>query len=408
MAVSAPNTTDDEPETDLATDVQYPNSETGNSDGKDSVDKYDYLDKAREDVKNADLIVLSDGDADGIASAALVDYVFAGMEVAMIPVGPHRSAVYPSKGMELIAEHGREDMTVFFLDTCLNDEEDWMVESLEDMGEQARVHFFDHHEWTNEDRIEYVRENTHYCELDTLMETPWEVGGETIEERCTAKMVYDYFVDNGIEFPDEISDRIEAVTVGDLWLKNDNYEFKHDDTQFVMDSLEYVTDIHMSERYDDPWFGYGTWAEAFCDTSTPLAETVLADYAEDYRTRIDNRLDVVFNNDGFVEQYEVDGIEVAFVYGDVPPNDPATELRRQGMDVVVIMFPWMKCSLRGTENFDNCHLLAEDLGGGGHGMASGATLRDINPYDSKKDYYEDYGREFHDLLLEMISEYAEK
>lgn len=402
MAVTEDTTADD----NLETDVQYPNSETGNSDGKDSVDKYDYLDQARENIKTADMVVLSDGDADGIAAAALVDYVFDSLDVAMVPVGPHRSAVFPSKGMELVAKHGREDMTVFFLDTCLNDEEDWMVESLEDMGEQARVHFFDHHEWTNENRIEYVRENTEYCELDTLMDTPWEINGETIEERCTVKMMYDYFVDNGVEFPDVMSDRIEAVTVGDLWLKDDEYHFKHDDTQFVMDSLEYVTDIHMSQRYDQRWFGYGEWADAFCDVSTPLTETVLSEFATDYRNRIDARLDVVFNGDDFVHRYDVDGLDVAFVYGDIPPNDPATELRRDGADVVVIMFPWMKCSLRGTENFDNCHLLAEELGGGGHGMASGATLRDINPYDSKKDYYEDCGQEFHDPLIEMITEYA--
>lgn len=408
MAVSDTNTTDEaEADTDLATDVQYPNSETGNTDSKDSVDKYDYLDRAEQEIKDAELLVLSDGDADGIASAALVDYVFDSMDVTMIPVGPHRRAIYPSKAMELVAEHGREDMTVFFLDTCLGDNPEWQVEALPDMHEQTRVHFFDHHEWTDDDRIEYVRENTTYCELDTLMDTPWEVGGETIEERCTAKMVYDYFLDNGFEFPDVMSDRIEAVTVGDLWLKDDNYEFKHPDTQFVMDSLEYVTDIHMSHRFSERWFGYGTWAEAFCDMSTPLSETVLAEYAEDYRTRIDRRLDVVFNNDGFVEQYEVDGLDVAFVYGDVPPNDPATRLRREGVDVVVIMFPWMRCSLRGTENFDKCHHLAEDLNGGGHAMASGADLDPINPYESKKEYYEDYGRAFHDPLLDKISEYAD-
>jgi len=392
---------------ELEKDVQFPNSEIGLSDGDESVDKYDYLDEARENIKDADMVVLSDGDADGIASAALVEYVFDNLDVAMVPVGPHRSAVYPSKGMELVAKHGRDDMTVFFLDTCLNEEDDWMVESLEDMHETANVRFFDHHEWTDEERIEYVRDNTSHCELDTCMDTEWEVNGEVIEERCTAKMVYDYFVSNGVEFPAEIEERIEAVTVGDLWLKNNSYEFKHEQTQFVMDSLEYVTDIHMSERYDERWFGYGDWADAFCDVSTPLEETVLAEYASDYRSRIDARLDVVFNNDGFVSQYEVDELNVAFVYGDIPPNDPSTVLRKQGVDVVIIMFPWMKCSLRGTENFSSCHLLAEELGGGGHGMAAGATLRDINPYDSKEEYYKDYGRKFHAVLLEKISEYAE-
>lgn len=403
MAVSDTTTTT---EPDLKTDVQYPNSISGGGSNYD-FDRNKCLDSAEAIIKNSDMVILTDGDADGVASAALVADVFDSMDVGMIPVGPHRRAVYPSKAMKMITEHGRDGMSVFFLDTCLGDDEDWMVRPLENLNEKCRVVFFDHHEWTDDERVEYVRENTSYCEIDSRMDTPWTLAGDDQTERCTVKMVYDYFVNNGVTFDSELEDRVNAVTVGDLWLKNDEYEFIHDDTQFVMDSLEYITDIEMSERYDQPWFGYEAWAEAFVNTDTPLSETTLAEYANDYRSRIDARLDVVFNNDGFVKRYDHEGLDVAMVYGDVPPNDPSTVLRRDGADVVFILFPWMKCSIRGTDAFDNCHLIAEDLGGGGHDKAAGANLKDVNPYDEKADYYDDFGQQFHSVLLDKISEYLD-
>lgn len=400
MAVSDTTT-----EVDMKTDIQYPNSVTESD--STNFDRNLCLDSAERVITNSDMVILTDGDADGIASAALVDTVFESLDVGMIPVGPHRRAVYPSKAMKMVAEHGREGMTVFFLDTCLGDDEEWMVAPLEQMGEKCRVMFFDHHEWTDDARVEYVEANTDYCEIDSRMETPWELDGEPMEERCTVKMVYDYFVSNGVSFDSKITDRVEAVTVGDLWLKNDSYEFINEETQFVMDSLEYITDIEMADRYDEPWFGYREWADAFCETETLLSETTLSDFATDYRTRIDARLEVMFENDGFVTRYDHEGLDVAMVYGDVPPNDPSTVLRRDGADVVFILFPWMRGSIRGTDAFDNCHLIAEDYDGGGHDKAAGFNLRDVSPYDTKSDYYEDCGKQFHSLLLNKVSEYMD-
>lgn len=383
--------------------VQYPGS-------KEYAEKDDILAAASEKVSSADLVVLTDGDADGIASAALVEEVFDTMDVVMLPVGPHDQFLYPKEAMNLIVDEGRDGMTVFFLDTCLGDNPDWQVRPLKDLHEKARVLFFDHHEWTDDDRVEFFRENTSYCEIDSRMESEWTVNGETIDSRCTAGMVYDYFTEQGVEFNSDLADRVDAVTAGDLWMKNDDEEFHHSNTQFILDSLEFITDVSQANRYTDEKYGFGDWISAFRKTETSLDDTKLAKYATEYRSHINNRLDVIFENDEFVQHYEVSGLDVAMVYGDVPPNDPSNRLRQNGVDVVVVLFPWGKASFRSSDTFTHCHRIAEDLGGGGHeNAAGGAYLDRLNEYtySTEKDYYEDYGQEVHTALLDRIETHAQ-
>lgn len=383
--------------------VQYPGE-------REWAEKDDILADAQEKVADADLVVLTDGDADGIASAALVSEVFDTMNIAMLPVGPHDNFLYPKEAMNLVLDYGREGMTVFFLDTCLGDNPDWQVRPLADLHEHARVLFFDHHEWTDDERVSYFRENTTHCEIDSRMETEWTVGGETTDGRCTVGMVYEYFTEQGVEFDGELADRVDAVTAGDLWMKNDSEEFFHEDTQFVLDSLEFITDVSQADRYTDAWYGFGEWADAFVNTDTALEDTKLATYASEYRTHINNRLDVIFGNDDFVQHYEVSGLDVAMVYGDVPPNDPANRLRQNGVDVVVVLFPWGKASFRSSDSFTDCHRIAEDLGGGGHENAAGGAYLDRlsdYSYSTEKEYYEDYGQAVHSALLDRIESHAQ-
>lgn len=365
----------------------------------------DFFPSARNAIRNSDMVVLTDGDADGIASAALIDDAFEGLSVGIIPIGPHEKALYPNQSLNLLLEEGRDDMTVFILDVCLNEDANWKVEPLIEVSERFRVLLFDHHEWTNEERVSFVDEHTSHLELDGQESTSWTYDGTEYTERCTVRMIYDYLVENGVQFDDELENRVNAVTAGDLWMKDEDKNFIHPQTQLYLDSIEYITDIGMPHRHMEPWFGYEEWAEAFCDTTTSIVETDIAGYAFEYREMINERVNILFDTDELLTQYTRDGLDIAFVYGDIPPNEVSEELREKGIDVVIVLFPWGKCSFRGTDNFAQCHQIASDLGGGGHGKAAGAPLDDINPYNSDKEYNKNNGEKVHEILLDKISEY---
>jgi oligoribonuclease NrnB/cAMP/cGMP phosphodiesterase (DHH superfamily) len=354
------------------------------------------------------MIVLTDADADGIFSAALVEYVFGdSLDVQVVPVGPHKPILRPGEAIDELAKYAKKNLTVWFLDTSLDSAEEWMISDLPQAAENTRIHFFDHHEWSNENRKEYVREHTEYFELDCLESKPWELPDEVIEERCTTQMVYDYFTASGIEFPDEIKHRVKGVNVGDLWIKNDDGEFKHPLTQPLTDSVEFVTDINREHRLDEPWYGYKKLADAFLDTKTAITNSVIDELADKYHTKIQEKVDFVLqNSDELVTSETVNGITYTAVYANIAPNEISEILRENGSDVVAVVFPHLRVSFRGKENtFEKCHKIAEDLGGGGHKMASGAGLYDLNPYATDKEFQEDNGEKVRRKLITELQQY---
>lgn len=385
--------------------------------GKAGTNQYPKSDEAVEDVdqriSNADMVVLTDGDADGIAAASLVDYVYEGLNVEAIPVGPHRPMVWESQALDALKHHGRDDMTVYFLDTCLSDSKSWAVEKLGYLPDEMTVRFFDHHEWPNEERREFIESNTSHCEIDTEMDgRTWTINGEEVDERCTTQMIYDYFVRNNIDFSDEIKDRVKAIAAGDLWLRQDDgeggKEFVHDKTSTLVDGLEYITDRNPEERAEEPWYGYQEWSNAFTE-NTEISETTIPALAESYRTQIDELVDFVYDNsEEFLSVKEVGDMKFASVYSDTSPNEIATRLRQDGFDGVAILRPSLRVSFRGTDNFQVCDKIANKLGGGGHKQASGAGLTDLRDERiDKQDYKENYGEELRQEVLDVMSEHAE-
>lgn len=375
------------------TNTQYPKSEQAERD-------------AENRISDADMVVLTDGDADGIAAASLVNYVYNGLDVEIIPVGPHRPMLWEGQALDALRKHGRESMTVFFLDTCLADTPSWAVDKLGYLPDEMNVHFFDHHEWPDEGRREFVEGNTTYCEIDSEVDSrTWEIGGEEVEERCTTQMVYDYFVDNEVDFPDTIENRVKAIAAGDLWLRKDTEEgFIHPQTATLIDSLEYVTDRKPSERSEEDWYGYKTWADSIVSDSQ-ISETEIPGLAHDYRNRIDRIVDFVYDNsDQFMSVKEINGMKFASIYGDVPPNDIAERLRQDGFDGVAILRPNFRVSFRGTDQFAVCDKIATELGGGGHEQASGAGLNTLTDGEmDETEYQNNHGEPLRSEVLEVMA-----
>lgn len=383
--------------------------QTGRNQYSKSSDASDDVDRR---VSNADMVVLTDGDADGIAAAALVDYVYEGLDIEIIPVGPHRPVVWESTALDAIRHHGRDDMTVYFLDTCLSDTKSWAVEKLGYLPDETTVRFFDHHEWNNQGRVEFIEGNTSHCEIDTEMDSrTWSINGEEVDERCTAQMIFDYFTRNNVEFPSEIEDRVKAIAAGDLWLRQDaedgGKEFIHEDTHLFMDSNEFITDQNPADRSDDPWYGYREWADAFTGDAD-ISETVIPTFAGNYREKIDELVDFVYDNSEEFLSVRTEGdMKLASIYCGTSPNEIATRLREDGFDGVAILRPNRRVSFRGTEDFTVCDKIANELDGGGHKQASGGGLNDLNDEDIDINEYQDtYAEKLRSDVLDLMAKHA--
>lgn len=339
---------------------------------------YKYLNASEERIEDAQIVVFTDGDADGIASAAVVDYVFDSMDVEIIPIGPHKPAIrYESKAFKTLNEYGREGMTVFVLDTSLGDTQTFnhIKKPLKEASEKFNLHIFDHHKWNNDEAVDYIREHSNTLEIDTRQDREWEHNGYTISDRSAAKMVYDYFVDNGVDFPEVISDRVKAVSVGDTWIRTDEDTFVHTDAQMMLNSVEYITGrIPLEDRFTSEWWGYGEWAQEFISEDSLGSESVITAYGDAYNEIIEKELSFLKENDEFFSRETINGKDVAFIYGDISANDIAEHLRSEGVELTVVFYPSGSCSLRGSDSFTECDIVAESFEGGGHEQAAGARV----------------------------------
>lgn len=390
--------------TTMEEEIRYPtNDDSSENSSIDKGEKYTALDNI---VQDNELIVLTDGDADGVAAAALVKHVYDSMDVGIIPVGPHRPFCFAGEAFKAVADNAHDGMTVFCLDTSLDDDPDFAVERLSWVKDVANLHFFDHHEWSDDDRVEFVESNTDTFEVDSRMEnTGWDFA--EVDERCTTQMVFDYFTRNGVRFTDEMKNRVEAVAAGDLWLKDDNHEFIHPDSQLILDSLEEVNSTPAHERYTQDKFGYSEWIDSFLDIDTELSNTTLTNLAENYRRPVENKLDYMWSNrEEYITETEVVGVKVAVVYGNIGPNPVADRLRKEGFDMCASLRPDFGVSFRGSDNFTECHTIAEELGGGGHEQASGGDAEELDVYENKEELWEEAGHKLRERLVNLIEKHA--
>lgn len=356
-------------------------------------------------IQGKDMIVLTDGDADGIYSAGLINYTFKDtFDIAIVPCGVHDSFIYLNDALRVLNQNLREGTTVWILDTCVNEFEDWKINNIEEAHEKFYIQYFDHHQWSNEDRIEYIREHTSHLELDCLESKTWEVNGETIEERPTVLMLYQYLQENGTEFNETLINRIKATAVGDVWITNDDNEYVHNLTDTILYGTKYVTNTPRIERCEDEWYGYRPLIDVFFDTEKLLSDTEMQEYATKQKQAIEEKINYVFEReDSFVTTKTLDGITYTAIYGNLPSTETAKVAKDNGAEAVVILYPSVGAAFRGTEEvFEKCDTIAEQFGGGGHKMASGCSLKDINPYESTEAYVEDKGQKLQEQMIEKM------
>lgn len=366
-------------------------------------EKYSQIEQV---VQDSDLLVLSDGDADGLASYGLIKSVFGVMDVGLIPVGPHGSVVNKESAIRVVNRSIREGMTVYLCDVSL-DEGFRQKDALRSIGETGRLHVFDHHEWA--DNIYSIV--TDVSETVVVeQESEWKYNGKTIDSKSTVKLLYDHFVtENGHSFTPSIEDRVKAVSLADTWetvQTETGEEFLHPQSSMFMYSADQILeDIPLPERTPSNMWGFKEWTSEFLSETSDL--DVIESNAEKYYSRRTAEAGYICSSDELFRQYALENLSVGIAYGQTDPNILARQMFEYGCHLVCLIRPNTGISFRSQQgSFDNCHTLAGLVGGGGgHEHASGTTVKYLRSFTDES-FRENYGQLLDTELMRLVSEVA--
>jgi len=292
--------------------------------------------EAAETVSDAGVVVIADPDADGLACTALIRQAHG--EGALLPAGPHEL----TEALEWTAEYADPGATVFVCDLCPDRDSD--VAPLDDVVARVeRVVWFDHHQWP-EDLAAAV-------DAAGVERT---VGDS--DEVCTADVA---LAELDHDFDEQWADLAAVTRDHDLWIRDDPRSDDLADFSYWSEPEEYIEAV----REHGP------------DLS-PEVHDFLAEKRVEKEALIEKAVDRA-------ELREVADWTVGVTYGRCSQNEVAEALREQGADAAVIVKPAGSASIRGTENFERAHEVAQQVNGGGHPKAAGCKP-DI--YDDMMDY----------------------
>ncbi|RLM50550.1 DHH family phosphoesterase [Halorubrum sp. Atlit-28R] len=339
--------------------------------------------RAREAIEGSEAVVIADGDADGLACAAMVREAYgAALDVAPFedaiaarleeaddesddadddgdetadgdpladahaesPVGLLSAGPYSiDTALERVEAYADDGIDLFVCDLCPDDYEP-IAEPLEALADAtAAIRWFDHHQW-DDATAAAVRD----AGVDLVV-------GDSDEE-CTADVTL-RSLDHA--FGDRWTDLAAVTRDHDLWIKEDP---RSDD----------LADYSY-------WAGAEEYAAVIGAYGVDLPETVRS-FVEERRVEKEARIDLAV---GRAVTHEVGDWRVAVTYGRCSQNEVAEALREAGADAAVIVKPAGSASIRGSEDFRHAHEVAGRVNGGGHPQAAGCKP-DI--YDDMLDY----------------------
>ncbi|MFC7323022.1 DHH family phosphoesterase [Halorubrum rutilum] len=359
----------------------------------DSLDEERAERRAKEAIEGSEAVVIADGDADGLACAAMVREAYdAALDVADFeaaiaarlaegaddegaadgeddddaatgdegdesdeddptadahtrsPVGLVSAGPYSlDTSLERVLAYADDDIDLFVCDLC-PDEYEWIAEPLEALAEEAAsIRWFDHHQWDDETAAA-VRE----LGVDLVI-------GDSDEE-CTADVAL-RSLDH--DFDDRWTELAAVTRDHDLWIKEDPRSDDLADYSYWAGGEEYATVVG----------AYGA----------DPPETVEA-FVADRRVEKEARIDAAVAR---AVTHDVGAWSVAVTYGRCSQNEVAEALREAGADAAVIVKPAGSASIRGSEGFKHAHEVAGKVNGGGHPQAAGCKPE---IYDDMLDY----------------------
>jgi len=327
----------------------------------DSLDEDRTEERVAEAVDDAEAVVITDSDADGLGCIALIrEARDAALDVAPFEAAlaaeladeeiedddeddepePHERSTVAlvasgpgdiEESLELVAGYAEAGTDIFVCDIC-PDSYEYIADDLAtlvDLGGEVR--WFDHHQW-GEELEQQVRD----AGVDLVI-------GDS-EEECTTDVTLrslDY------AFDERYAELAEVTRDHDLWLKQDP---RSDDL------ADYAY-----------WSGPEEYAAVVGEYGAALPETVL-EYVDHRRVEKEQRIEAAVSR---ANRREIGDWTVGFTYGRCSQNEVAEALREDGCDAAVIVKPSGSASIRGSEGFGRCHEVAGQVNGGGHPKAAG-------------------------------------
>ena len=340
----------------------------------DSLDEDRSEKRAKEALDGAEAVVVTDSDADGLGCIALVRELYdAALDVepfldeidrrlsddepepddendeeadsepesavGLLASGPHSL----TESLEYVAEYAEPGIDVFVCDIAPDDYES-IAEPLETIcAESNRVSWYDHHQWPDA-----VAESVGQAGVDLVV-------GDSDEECSTdvALRSLEY------AFDDRFVELAEVTRDHDLWLNEDPRS---------KDLADYAY-----------WSGAEEYAAVVGAYGADLPEVVDA-YIAHRRVEKEQLIELAVDRAAYKE---IGPWTVGVTYGRCSQNEVADGLQAEGADAAVIVKPSGSASIRGGESFEQAHLVARQVEGGGHPKAAGCKP-DI--YDDMMDY----------------------
>jgi oligoribonuclease NrnB/cAMP/cGMP phosphodiesterase (DHH superfamily) len=287
-------------------------------------------------LEGAETVVVADPDADGLGCVALLREHHG--DAALVPAGPHEL----DDAVAHLAEYVEDGATVYVCDLC-PDERDSLAGLAELVERAAAVRWFDHHQWGDD-----ATERVEAAGVDLVVGDSDEECSTDVTLRSLERAFDDRFVE------------LAAVTRDhDLWLREDPRSDDLADYAHWEDAEQYVAVVR----------------EHGADLPEEVRE-FLAERRVEKEALVEKAVERA-------ELKEVAGVTVGVTYGRCSQNEVAEALRERGADASVIVKPAGSASIRGTDAFERCHEVAEQVNGGGHPKAAGCKP---DVYDDMLDY----------------------
>lgn len=380
--------------------------------GSNSISKEDQMFLAMEQFPGADGVAITDTDADGLGSMAILEAAYPGKRFAHIGSGHGSSVITPSDALDLVAQYGDDQMDIYVLDIAFNENElDDCVDALEKLSRKGTTHVYDHHEWTP----------TALGLVESVVDDFRVINEEGEDEVCTANIVFEAArEDMETNNPNSVEDMEDLAWVTrdhDLWRKQHDMSDDLSDYAFWADHEQYIEGVREHGPHIMDSADISAFVEAEREEKNRRIE--LAVEAAEWVKITPNGEALVFDDTlnwgrdilTLVTREEWNGTEgavVAFAYGDVYASGAGNALNEGRLDapyeadIAAIIPPWNKVSFRSQDEFPFCEDLASELNGGGHKTAAGCSPGIVQGEEAYYEHWRTHGAEVKESVLQTM------
>ncbi|MFC5277951.1 DHH family phosphoesterase [Halorubrum rubrum] len=367
----------------------------------DSLDDERAERRASETIEGSEAVVVADGDADGLACAAMVREAYdAALDVADFEAAiAERTAEDDESGPDGDADPADADLDAdpADADSADLDAESEADDPTADAHTRSPVGLISAGPYSLDTALERVVAyaddgiDLYVCDLCPDEFEPIEEALDALSASCTSIRWFDHHQwdadvaaavrERGVDLV--VGDSDEECTA-DVTLRSLTHDFEDRWTELAAVTRDHDLWIKEDPRSDDLadysyWSGGEEYATVIGAYGADLPE-VVREYVESRRVEKAARIDAAVER---AATHEVGDWRVAVTYGRCSQNEVAEELRERGADAAVIVKPAGSASIRGSEGFRRAHEVAGRVNGGGHPQAAGCKP-DI--YDDMLDY----------------------